>query len=136
MYSGQVLCLRCVRKLGILKSSAEMEDTMIYEENEMIGKRLLKIRKVNQLDYYDMAAILGISEGHYRKIERGIYGLDIPKLLRLYEKLDVDPMYLLLGKLDLSTAYTKMSGIVDRKKMLCELLNFCIREIRNSTDLS
>ncbi len=105
---------------------------MIYEENEMIGKRLLKIRKVNQLDYYDMAAILGISEGHYR----GIYGLDIPKLLRLYEKLDVDPMYLLLGKLDLSTAYTKMSGIVDRKKMLCELLNFCIREIRNSTDLS
>ena len=52
---------------------------MIYEENEMIGKRLLKIRKVNELDYYDMAAILGISEGHYRKIERGIYGLDIPK---------------------------------------------------------
>ena len=91
---------------------------MIYEENEMIGKRLLKIRKVNELDYYDMAAILGISEGHYRKIERGIYGLDIPKLLRLYEKLDVDPMYLLLGKLDLSAAHTKMSGIVDRKKML------------------
>ena len=62
MYSGQVLCLRCVRKLGIFKSSAEMEDIMIYEENEMIGKRLLKIRKVNELDYYDMAAILGISE--------------------------------------------------------------------------
>lgn len=121
---------------SVTKDGGELKNIMIYEQNEMIGKRLLKIRKANNLDYYDMAAILGISEGHYRKIERGIYGLDIPKLLCLYEKLDVDPMYLLLGKLDFTNVYTKVSGIVDRKKMICELLDFCIREIKNNTDLA
>lgn len=108
---------------------------MVYVENELIGKRLMKIRQDNNLDFYDMADILGISEGHYRKIERGIYGLDIPKLLQLYDKLDVDPMYLLLGKLDLSNMYTKSNGKVDRKKMVCELLDFCIKQIKDDTEV-
>lgn len=108
---------------------------MIYVENEQIGKRLSKIRMDNQLDFYDMADILGISVGHYRKIERGIYGLDVPKLLRLYDKLDVDPMYLLLGKIDLSNMYTKIDGKVDRRKMICELLEFCINQLKADTEV-
>lgn len=106
------------------------EDKMIYIENELIGKRLVKIRQEKKLELYDMASILGISAGHYRKIERGIYGLDVLKLLRLYEKLHVDPMYLLLGKVDLSNAYAKSNGLVDHKKMICDLLDYCVGQIK------
>lgn len=108
---------------------------MIYVENELIGRRLMKIRQDNDLEFYDMADILDISEGHYRKIERGVYGLDVPKLLKLYDKLDVDPMYLLLGKIDLSNTYTKSNGKVDRKKMVCELLEFCIKQIKTESEV-
>lgn len=104
---------------------------MIYVENELIGKRLVKIRQENKLDFHDMASILGISVGHYRKIERGIYGLDVYKLLRLYEKLDVDPMYLLLGKVDLPDVFERSKDVVDRKKMICELLDYCIKQIKD-----
>lgn len=45
-----------------------------------------------------MAKLLRVSVGHYRKIERGVYGLDVEKLVILYEKLDVDPLYLLAGR--------------------------------------
>lgn len=107
---------------------------MVYVENELIGKRLMKIRQINEMDYIEMADILGISEGHYRKIERGIYGLDVPKLLCLYEKLHVDPMYLLLGKIDLSNSYTKKDGTLDRKEMICELLDFCIMQIKDGLE--
>ena len=108
---------------------------MIYVENELIGKRLMKIRQDNGMELFEMADILDISEGHYRKIERGIYGLDVPKLLKLYEKLDVDPMYLLLGKVDLSCTYTKENGKVDRKKMVCDLLEFCINQIKSEPEV-
>ena len=108
---------------------------MIYIENELIGKRLMKIRRENNLEPYDMASILGISVGHYRKIERGIYGLDVPKLLRLYEKLNVDPMYLLLGKVDLSNEYVKSNGLVDRKKMICDLLDYCVKQIKDEWEV-
>ena len=71
---------------------------MIYVENELIGRRLQSIRESADMDFYDMAKLLGVSEGHYRKIERGLYSLDVPKLLVLYEKLDVNPLFLLTGK--------------------------------------
>ena len=108
---------------------------MIYIENELIGKRLMKIRQEKKLELYDMASILGISAGHYRKIERGIYGLDVLKLLRLYEKLHVDPMYLLLGKVDLSNAYAKSNGLVDHKKMICDLLDYCVGQIKEEWEV-
>lgn len=108
---------------------------MIYMENEMIGKRLRKIRQNKAMECVDMASILGISEGHYRKIERGLYGLDIPKLMQLYHRLGVDPMYLLFGKVDFSGKYTKQDGIVDRKKMLCELLDFCKQQINDNMEV-
>ena len=108
---------------------------MIYVENELIGKRLRKIRHNRELECVDMASILGISEGHYRKIERGLYGLDIPKLIQLYYSLSVDPMYLLFGKVDFSGEYTKKNGIVDRKKMLCDLLDFCKQQINDNMEV-
>lgn len=63
---------------------------MVYVENELIGKRLKRIRRDLGMDYPDMADVLEISDGHYRKIERGVYGLDVKKLMLLYSKLQVD----------------------------------------------
>lgn len=108
---------------------------MVYEENELIGKRLRKIRRNNRMECVDMASILGISEGHYRKIERGLYGLDVPKLAQLYHSLSIDPMYLLFGKVDFSREYTKKDGIVDRKRMLCDLLDFCKQQINDNMEV-
>jgi len=56
---------------------------MVYVENELIGKRLKRIRRDLGMDYPDMADVLEISDGHYRKIERGVYGLDVKKLMLL-----------------------------------------------------
>ncbi len=100
---------------------------MVYVENELIGRRLQDIRESAHMDYYDMAKLLGISEGHYRKIERGIYGLDVPKLMILYDKLDVDPLYLLAG-----SQKGKQSRDIQwesRRQRVCELLEYCRKQI-------
>ena len=73
---------------------------MVQEQNEIIGRRLQDVRESAHMDFYDMAKLLRVSVGHYRKIERGVYGLDVEKLVILYEKLDVDPLYLLAGRQD------------------------------------
>lgn len=103
---------------------------MVYDENELIGRRLRKVRTSHKLEYCEMARILGISEGHYRKIERGLYPLDVHKLMLLYKKLNVDPLYLLVGKVDLPNVYMTVTGASTEKEMICELLEFCICRIR------
>ncbi|MCH5252713.1 MAG: helix-turn-helix transcriptional regulator [Lachnospiraceae bacterium] len=101
---------------------------MIYIENELIGKRLKKIRQEEGMDYVDMGELLGISEGHYRKIERGVYGLDVRKLLILHTKLKVDPMYLLTGKRPCNRYYLGERP-VDRNELVCELLDYCKKQL-------
>lgn len=102
---------------------------MIYDENEVIGKRLMHIRKVNQLECCEMAKILDVSEGHYRKLERGMYGLDIHKIKLLYNSLHIDPIYLLTGDTDIPEIYMRLNGATNRKDMVIELLRFCIGQI-------
>lgn len=52
---------------------------MVYVENEIIGRRLRRIRLDFGYDYFEMGELLEISDGHYRKLERGIYGIDVKK---------------------------------------------------------
>lgn len=101
---------------------------MVYVENELIGKRLQKVRENAHIEYYDMAKLLGVSEGHYRKIERGIYGLDIPKLMTLYTQLGVDPLYLLAGRQELDMSLRRGQK-VNTKEHVCELLDYCKKQI-------
>ena len=65
---------------------------MVYVENELIGKRLKRIRRDLGMDYPDMADVLEISDGHYRRIEGGEDGLEVEKLILLYSKLQVDAL--------------------------------------------
>ncbi len=107
---------------------------MVFVENELIGRRLKKVRNQLGMDYVDMADLLGISDGHYRKIERGIYGLDARKLLVLYDQLKVDPLYILTGdtKRNLPVAaYTTQS---DRDTMVCQLLDYCKQQLVQKGD--
>lgn len=101
---------------------------MVYVENELIGKRLQRVRENARIDYYDMAKLLGISEGHYRKIERGIYSLDIPKLMTLYTELGVDPLYLLAGRQELPVPL-KSTAKENTREEVCELLDYCKKQI-------
>ncbi len=102
---------------------------MVYEENEQIGKRLKKIRQNAGLDYPDMADVLEVSEGHYRKIERGVYGLDVKKILMLYQRLKVDPLYLLTGDRGSELSYKNRSEPVDKNSIVCELLDYCKKQL-------
>ena len=43
---------------------------MVQEQNEIIGRRLQDVRESAHMDFYDMAKLLRVSVGHYRKIER------------------------------------------------------------------
>lgn len=107
---------------------------MTYVENELIGKRLKKVRETSHMEYYDMAKLFGISEGHYRKIERGVYGLDVPKLILLYEKLDVDPLYLLAGREEMKVSDDE-TGRKYPKELVCELLDYCRKKISDGVEV-
>lgn len=102
---------------------------MIYVENEMIGKRLRQFRIRLGMDFMDMAEILGVSEGHYRKIERGVYGLDVRKVLILYQKLKLDPLYLLTGKQETEKNPGLNESQSDRNELVCELLDYCRKQL-------
>ena len=105
---------------------------MVYVENELIGRRLKLIRSELGLDYYDMAEILEVSDGHYRKIERGMYGLDTKKLLLLYSKLKVDPLYILTGNRGMEMQYVAYSQS-DRNDLVSELVDYCQKNLVDPT---
>lgn len=76
----------------------------IYKENEdsktlyvEMGKRLRIIRIEENYTQEQFAEILGMSTAYYSKVERGIHGLSLKKLVEVYEKLNVDINYLLTG---------------------------------------
>jgi hypothetical protein len=76
-----------------------------------------------------MALALGITEGHYRKIERGQYGLDARKILILKKKMGVDPLYLLGEERSGMIIYSPPGEPVDRNAYVCELLEYCKEQI-------
>lgn len=82
-----------------------------------MGKRLRISR--NQLDYTQeqMADVLGMSTAYYGKVERGVHGLSLAKLVIINEKLDIDINYLL-------------TGIKKSNFSLDKVLNDCPREKR------
>ncbi|MGN0431562.1 MAG: helix-turn-helix domain-containing protein [Lachnospiraceae bacterium] len=66
--------------------------------NVEIGNRLREIRENLSKSQAELAEILDVSDDHYRKLESGTTSLTIEKVRLLYEKLHVDPTYLLVGR--------------------------------------
>ena len=63
-----------------------------------IGERLRRQRKRMGLTQEEAAELLGMSTTYYGEIERGNRKLTIPRVLAVYEKMSLEPTYLLTGE--------------------------------------
>lgn len=70
---------------------------------EEIGERLRKQRKIMGLTQEQTAELLEISQTYYGEIERGNRRLSIERILMVYDKMGLDPTYLLTGEEQMST---------------------------------
>lgn len=103
---------------------------MNYTENEVIGERLRKARTDVGKSCADVAAALGISEGHYRKIERGIYGIDLRKLFILEKVVGMDTRYLLYGEsVENDRVYYPIDAERKGNSYVCQLLSYCQKQL-------
>ena len=68
------------------------------EINIQIGNRLQTVRKNIRYTQEAFAETLGISVEHYRKLESGVYALQLEKMLLLYKTYKIDPTYLITGE--------------------------------------
>ncbi|MCH5207816.1 MAG: helix-turn-helix transcriptional regulator [Oscillospiraceae bacterium] len=62
-----------------------------------IGGRLKEWRKANRMTQAETAELLEMSLNFYGDIERGKCRLSIEKIILVYDKLGIDPTYLLTG---------------------------------------
>lgn len=65
-----------------------MEETR-KNTNIQIGKRLREVRNNLGCRQSEFAAVLKVSEEHYRKYESGVTGLSADKLLTLYKRMEL-----------------------------------------------
>ncbi len=70
--------------------------TDLYVE---IGERLRLQRRKMGLTQEQTAELLGISSTYYGEIERGNRKLSVQRVLTVYEKMGLEPTYLLTGEL-------------------------------------
>lgn len=66
--------------------------------NAAMGKRIKEVRLKRNLSQDTLAEIIGVCNGaHMSNIERGMYGVSVPKLAALCRALDISADYLLFG---------------------------------------
>lgn len=66
--------------------------------NAAMGKRIKEIRTKRNLSQDTLAEMIEVCNGaHLSNIERGLYGVSVPKLVLLCKALDVSADYLLFG---------------------------------------
>ena len=70
-------------------------DTGRKDANIQIGKRLREARLNMNLEKSEIADVLGVTVEHYRKLEAGVTGISVDKVLTLYHKYGIDPTYLI-----------------------------------------
>ncbi|MBO5489234.1 MAG: helix-turn-helix transcriptional regulator [Eubacterium sp.] len=109
---------------------------MIYVENELIGRRLQRIRKDLGYTYEEMGEVLEVSDGQYRKLERGIYAIDVRKVILMYTRLGVDPLYLLTGNCNRIDEDKKITyEVEDNNSLVCELLDYCKTKLQQQEEM-
>ena len=73
-------------------------DTGRKDANIQIGKRLREARLNMNLEKSEIADVLDVTVEHYRKLEAGVTGISVDKVLTLYHKYGIDPTYLITGE--------------------------------------
>ncbi len=63
-----------------------------------MGERLREYRNKMHYTQEQAAEVLDMSLTYYGKVERGLNGLSLEKLVLAYHRLEVDPVYLLTGE--------------------------------------
>ena len=64
----------------------------IHKQKQKIHKRIRNLEKS------EIADVLDVTVEHYRKLEAGITGISVDKVLTLYHKYGIDPTYLITGE--------------------------------------
>ena len=77
-----------MQNLGYRKKRCQYTD----RKETKRGKTEYEPRKVRNWD------VLGVTVEHYRKLEAGITGISVDKVLTLYHKYGIDPTYLITGE--------------------------------------
>ena len=72
-------------------------DTGRKDANIQIGKRLREARLNMNLEKSE-TDVWGVTVEHYRKLEAGVMGISVDKVLTLYHKYGIDPTYLITGE--------------------------------------
>ena len=62
------------------------------------------------------AELLGVSTTYYGEIERGNRKLTIPRILTVYEKMNLEPTYLLTGEILTDKVYDEIFDGCPREK--------------------
>ena len=73
----------------------------LHERKELfrkMGERLREYRTELHYTQETTAELLEMSLTYYGRIERGINGLSLEKMILAYHRLDADPLYLLTGE--------------------------------------
>ncbi len=65
--------------------------------NRVLGRRLRKARKMMNISSEEMAEVLHLSTGHYRKLERGEHAISLACLQVLHEEYGFDLNYIITG---------------------------------------
>lgn len=66
--------------------------------NAALGKRIKEIRQKRNLSQESLAEMIGVCNGtHLLNIERGLYGLSLPRLVQVCKALNVSADYMLFG---------------------------------------
>lgn len=81
-----------------------------------IGERLRKQRRIMGLTQEQAAELLGVSTTYYGEIERGNRKLTIPRILTVYEKMNLEPTYLLTGEILTDKVYDVIFDGCPREK--------------------
>jgi len=81
-----------------MEKRCKILDTGRKDANIQIGKRLREARLNMNLEKSEIADVLGVTVEHYRKLEAGITGISVDKVLTLYHKYGIDPTYLITGE--------------------------------------
>ena len=66
--------------------------------------------------YKRQAELLGVSTTYYGEIERGNRKLTIPRILTVYEKMNLEPTYLLTGEILTDKVYDEIFDGCPREK--------------------
>lgn len=93
-----------------------------------MGLRLRQERLRLNYTQEQIAEILNISTAYYGKIERGVHGLSLQKLLLINQKLDIDITYLITGqeKTDFPFEYYLNKCPKDKRYDLEQILRYAL----------